>query len=193
VVFGHRYRVELGQVTFDGTPDALVDVKLAHDFPAVTMYVRVATRVSEIDTVEPQFTSEPGLYTQGQLLGFFLGGAPGGDPSKQTAEAAAGFGAAIVSLFGGKALKRVPLVKRLLERVQIGCKPGAGQSSAACTAGTWVTKRVYVTAETRINARVDENANEGRVEFYWKPWRTLELTGGDRRFFGIDLLWRHRW
>jgi len=190
VITGHRYRVEQGQVAFDGTTDALIDVKLAHDFPDVTTYVQFAGRVSAIDKLEPQFTSEPGIYSQGQLLGFFLGGAPGGDPSKQTAEAAAGLGASIASTVLGKRLKKfVPL----LARVQIGCKPGAGQSSASCTAGTWFTKRTYVTFEKRIDSRPDENSGEGKVEYYWKPNRALELTGGDRGYFGLDLLWRHRW
>ncbi|MBA3454927.1 MAG: translocation/assembly module TamB domain-containing protein [Deltaproteobacteria bacterium] len=193
VIAGHRYRVEIGQVAFDGTTDALIDFKLAHDFPDVTTYVQASTRLSQIDRVEPQFTSEPGIYTQGQLLGFFLGGAPGGDPSKQTAEAAAGFGASVASTFAGKWLKKVPLVSRVLSRVQIGCKPGAGQSSSSCTAGTWATKKTYVTFEGRIDSRPDENAGQGKVEYYWKPNRTVELTGGDRGFFGLDLLWRHRW
>jgi len=190
VIAGHRYRVEVGQVGFDGTTDALLDIKLAHDFPDVTTYVRFAGRVSAIDKLEPLFTSEPGIYSQGQLLGFFLGGAPGGDPSKQTAEAAAGFGASIASTVLGKRLKRVV---PLLDRLQIGCKPVAGQSSASCSAGTWFTKRTYVTFEQRIDSRPDENSGEGKVEYYWKPNRALELTGGDRGFFGLDLLWRHRW
>lgn len=193
VIAGHRYRVEIGQVAFDGSTDALIDFKLAHDFPDVTTYVQASTRLSQVDRVEPQFTSEPGIYTQGQLLGFFLGGAPGGDPSKQTAEAAAGFGASIASTVAGKWLKKVPLVSRVLTRVQIGCKPGAGQSSSSCTAGTWLSKKTYVTLQQRIDSRADENGSEAKVEYYWKPNRTVELTGGDRGFFGLDLLWRHRW
>jgi len=90
----------------------------------------------------------------------------------------------------GKRLKRVV---PLLDRLQIGCKPVAGQSSASCSAGTWFTKRTYVTFEQRIDSRPDENSGEGKVEYYWKPNRALELTGGDRGFFGLDLLWRHRW
>ncbi len=193
VIAGHRYRVEVGQVAFDGTTDALIDFKIAHDFPDVTTYVQASTRLSQVDRVEPQFTSEPGIYTQGQLLGFFLGGAPGGDPSKQTAEAAVGFGASIASTVAGKWLKKVPLVSRVLTRVQIGCKPGAGQSSSSCTAGTWLSKKTYVTLEGRIDSRADENSSEAKVEYYWKRNRTVELTGGDRGFFGLDLLWRHRW
>ncbi len=193
VITGHRYRVEVGQVAFDGTMDALIDFKLAHDFPDVTTYVQASTRLSQLDRVEPQFTSEPGTYTQGQLLGFFLGGEPGGDPSKQTAEAAAGFGASIASTVAGKWLKKVPLVSRVLDKVRFNCKPGAGQSSSSCTAGTWLSKKTYVTYEGRIDSRPDENGNQGKVEYYWKPNRTVELTGGDRGYFGLDLLWRHRW
>ncbi|MDB4961370.1 MAG: hypothetical protein JWP01_1369 [Myxococcales bacterium] len=190
-ITGHRYRVEYGRVTFDGTPDARFDLKIAHDFPEVTTFVRFASRISAIDTLEPEFTSEPGVYTQGQLLGFFLGGAPGGDPSKQTAEAAAGLGAAIASTAFGKLLKRVPFISSL--QLQFACRPSAGQSSASCSAGRWVTKKLYVSGEQRIAPRPDENAAEGKLEYIWKPNRTVEATGGNRAIFGVDLLWRRRW
>src|SRR5205085_5372358 len=52
-VFGHRYRVELGQLVFDGTTDGILDLKLAHDFPDVTTYVRFSGRLSELPGKEP--------------------------------------------------------------------------------------------------------------------------------------------
>jgi autotransporter translocation and assembly factor TamB len=190
-ITGHRYRVESGRVVFDGTTDAMFDLKIAHDFPDVTTFVRFAGRVSTVDRLEPEFTSAPGIYTQGQLLGFFLGGAPGGDPSKETAEAAAGLGASLASSVFGKILKRVPYLSRL--QLQFACRPRAGQSSASCSAGRWITDKLYVTGEQRIAARPDENASEGKLEYIWKPNRTVEATGGNRAIFGLDLLWRRRW
>ena len=96
-VLGHRYRVELARVTFDGTIDPRFEVQLAHDFPDVTTFVRLSGRLSALDEVERELTSDPAIYSENQLLGFLLGGEPGGDPTKQTTEAAAGFGAAIAS------------------------------------------------------------------------------------------------
>jgi hypothetical protein len=188
-LFGHRYRVELGQLVFDGTTDGLLDLKLAHDFPEVTTYVRFAGRISELSGKEPELTSDPGLYTKGQLLGFFLGGEPGGDPTKQTREAAAGFGAALASSKIGKRLKKyLPVSLDVLR-----CDPGAGTSGASCTFGTWLTREIFLAYKQKLDARYDENTGDASVEWHFKPSWVLEVSGGDRNYYGGDVLWRRRW
>ena len=188
-LFGHRYRVELGQLVFDGTLNGIVDLKLAHDFSDVTMFVRFAGRLSELPNKEPEFTNQPGLYTPGQLLGFFLGGEPGGDPSKQTREAATGFGASFASSAIGKRLKKyLPLDLDVLR-----CDPGAGTSGASCTLGKWLTHKVYLSYKQRLESRYDENSGEGSFEWHFKPSWVLEVSGGDRNYWGADALWRRRW
>lgn len=188
-VFGHRYRVELGQLVFDGNTDGLLDLKLAHDFTDVTTYVRFAGRLSELPGKEPELTSDPGLYTRGQLLGFFLGGEPGGDPTKQTREAAAGFGAALASGQIGKRLKKyLPISLDVLR-----CDPGAGTSGASCTFGTWLTHEVFLAYKQKLEARYDENTGDASVEWHFKPSWVLEVSGGDRNYYGGDVLWRRRW
>ncbi len=188
-LFGHRYRVEFGQLEFDGTTDGRLDLKLAHDFPAVTTFVRFAGRVSALPTNEPEFSSSPGVYSQGQLLGFFLGGEPGGDPTKQTREAAAGFGAALASSTIGRRLKRyLPINLDVLR-----CDPGGGTTGASCTLGTWLTHKVFLSYKQRTNARYDENSGEGAVEWHFRPAWELDVTAGDRNIHGGDVLWRRRW
>ncbi|MBA3464569.1 MAG: translocation/assembly module TamB domain-containing protein [Deltaproteobacteria bacterium] len=188
-LFGHRYRVELGQVMFDGTLNGILDLKLAHDFPDVTTFVRFSGRLNELANREPEFTSSPGIYTPGQLLGFFLGGEPGGDPSKQTREAAAGFGASFASSAIGKRLKKyLPLNLDVLR-----CDPGAGTSGASCTLGKWLTHKVFLSYKQRLESRYDQNTGEGSFEWHFKPSWVLEVTGGDRNYWGTDALWRRRW
>jgi len=185
-VFGHRYRVDVGRVAFDGTTDPFVDVKLAHDFRDDTMFVRYAGRVSEIGEKEPELSSSNGIYSQGQLFGFFLGGEPGGDPSKQTSAAAANFGAALASTTFGRQLKKVIPVDVLR------CDLGSDVSSRSCTIGKWLNPKTFLSYRHKLEARQDENTGDAKVEYYWKPNLILEGTGGDRRFFGLDLLWRRR-
>ncbi|CAN5914770.1 hypothetical protein BH11MYX3_BH11MYX3_28090 [soil metagenome] len=188
-LFGHRYRVEFGQLEFDGTKDGRLDLKLAHDFPEVTTFVRFADRVSALPTSEPEFSSSPGVYSQGQLLGFFLGGEPGGDPTKQTREAAAGFGAALASTTIGRRLKRyLPISLDVLR-----CDPGGGTSGASCTLGTWLTHKVFLSYKQRMGARYDENSGEIAIEWHFKPSWELDITAGDRNIHGGDVLWRRRW
>ena len=188
-LFGHRYRVEYGQLEFDGTTDGRLDLKLAHEFPVVTTFVRFASRVSQLPTSEPEFSSSPGVYSQGQLLGFFLGGEPGGDPTKQTQEAAAGFGAALASSTIGRRLKRyLPISLDVLR-----CDPGGGSSRASCTLGSWLTHKVFLSYKQRMSARYDENSGEGAAEWHFRPNWELDITAGDRNIHGGDVLWRRRW
>jgi hypothetical protein len=188
-LFGHRYRVELGQLVFDGTTDGLLDLKLAHDFSEATTFVRFAGRLSKLSGQEPEFSSEPGAYSQGQLLGFFLGGEPGGDPAKQTKEAAAGFGASLASTKIGRRLKHyLPVSLDVLR-----CDPGAGQSGASCTLGKWVTAKIFLSYKQNLQARYDENTGDAALEWHWRPNWQLDLSGGDRHYYGSDLLWRYRW
>lgn len=187
-IAGHRYRVELGQLAFDGTTDGLLDLELAHDFSELTMFVRFAGRLSQIAGT-PELSSEPGVYTQGQLLGFFLGGEPGGDPSKQTREAAVGFGSALASGTLGKRLKKILPIKLDVLR----CDPGATASSASCTVGKWITRKVFASYKQRLENRYDENTLEGSLEYHFRPNWQVDLTGGDQHYYAGDLLWRRRW
>ncbi|HEX8112451.1 MAG TPA: translocation/assembly module TamB domain-containing protein, partial [Kofleriaceae bacterium] len=76
-LFGRRYQVDRAAVNFDGSLDPLLDIRITYDFPEVTTVTEVRGRLSKPDLV---MTSDPGTYSQGQLLGFLLGGEPGGDP-----------------------------------------------------------------------------------------------------------------
>jgi hypothetical protein len=152
------------------------------------MFARFAGRLSQLGGT-PELSSEPGAYTQGQLFGFFLGGEPGGDPSKQTREAAVGFGSALASGTIGKRLKKYIPIKIDLLR----CDAGATSSSASCTVGKWLTPGVFLSYKQRLENRFDENTAEGSVEWHFRPSWQWDVSGGDQHYWGSDLLWRHRW
>ncbi len=76
-LFGRRYYVERAAVHFDGSIDPLLDVRITHEFAEVTTVTEVHGRASKPELV---MGSDPGTYSQGQLLGFLLGGDPTGDP-----------------------------------------------------------------------------------------------------------------
>ncbi len=186
-IFGHRYALELGQVLFDGSIDPEFNVKLVHEFPDVTMYVRLYGRASNPQA--PEFTSNPGIYTSSQLLGFFLGGEPGGDPSKQTREAATGATSSLLSTALGKRIKKyLPFDLQVLR-----CNSGGGQITASCTGGTWLTRKLFLSYKRKINARPDESKGDIQLEYDWTRNWSIEATGGDLNYYGGDLLWRKRW
>ncbi|HEX2690537.1 MAG TPA: translocation/assembly module TamB domain-containing protein, partial [Kofleriaceae bacterium] len=105
-LFSRRYRVERAAVNFDGTIDPLLDVRITHDFPDVTTITEVGGRLS---APQLRLSSDPGIYSQSQLLGFLLGGEPGGDPTSGSArdkavEAGASFIAGQIGGYIKKAL-----------------------------------------------------------------------------------------
>src|SRR6185436_11326102 len=77
-LFGRRYLVERATARFDGPPDPLLDIVITHDFPEVTTLTTVRGRLSKPELI---MSSDPAIYSQGQLLGFLLGGEPNGQPA----------------------------------------------------------------------------------------------------------------
>ncbi len=190
-ISGHRYRVNRGIVRFDGSTDGRIDLELAHDFKEATFYVRYASRISAVLDTEPELAADPALYTQGQLFGFLLGGEPGQDAS-QTA-GASGASAAFALLSSTKAGRKVTDTVRRLTGFTPRCTGESGLTGPTCGLGRWITKRIFLIGNRRIDARPDENATDVRVEWYVSPRTVVEANGGDRLFFGLDVLRRWRW
>ena len=103
-ILGREYQVERGTVVFDGGLDPELNVRIVHDFQDVTLIAEVHGRAA---SPEMALSSDPNVYSDSQLLGFFLGGEPGGDPSTASKDAAAGAGAAVLSTKLGARLKHV--------------------------------------------------------------------------------------
>ena len=184
-LFGRRYTAT-GDVTFDGTLEPKVDITLQHKFTELTLFVKLFGNPA---TLRPAFSADSGTYTPDQLAGFFLGGEPGGDPSTQTREAATGASVAVVSsALSTRIRKRLPI-----KIEQLGCDLGSSVSTASCTAGKWFGEKLFVAFKRRIEARPNENVNEGQGQYYLRRDVYVEVVGGDAGSGGVDLLWRRRW
>lgn len=186
-LFGRRYEVERASVRFDGSTDPIVDVRITHDFPEVTTVTQVRGRLSE---PELQMTSNPGTYSQGQLLGFLLGGEPNGPPeSGSVRDQATDVGASIIAnKIGGYVRGALPIDLDVLRY-----EAANASESAAVTVGTWLTRSLFLAYQRRIDARPDENSNQGEIQ-YWLSRRVMvEGVVGDRGYNGVDLLWRKRY
>ncbi|MBA2539275.1 MAG: translocation/assembly module TamB domain-containing protein [Deltaproteobacteria bacterium] len=185
-LFDRRYRLERAAVTFDGTIDPRLDVRFSYDFPDVQTVTVVRGRLSKPELV---LSSNPGQYTQAQLLGFLLGGEPNGDPSSGSArDKATSAGMSLVAnQLAGYVRKALPFDVDVLRYEAAGVG-----SSASITVGTWLTRSVFFAFRQHLDAQADENSSEGTVE-YWLN-RQLEIQGmaGDRGITGVDILWRKR-
>jgi translocation and assembly module TamB len=184
MVFDRRYLLERALLAFDGPPDPLLDIRMQHDFPSVSMNVGIRGRLSD---PELELTSSPSVFTEGQLLGFLLGGSPGshgGDSTETLASAAASVASQTV---GGFLTRRLPVQVDVLRY-----EPATTSSSAAVTIGKWVSDKLLILARSRLDARPDENRAEAELEYWWTDRTLIDLSGGDRKVFGADLLWTKR-
>jgi len=187
-LFNRRYQVDKAVLHFDGSPDPRLEVRITHDFPEVTTITEVRGRMSK-----PQLllSSSPPRYSQSELLGFLLGGEPGGDPENapSASERVAGAGASFVgNKIGGYVKKALPVDIDVLRY-----ESASATSSAAVTVGTWITDTLFLAYRHHLEARPDENTGEGEVEYWLKRRLVIEGVVGDRGVNGADLVWRRRW
>jgi hypothetical protein len=197
-IVSRRYIVDLtprgpSGIEFDGTTDPLVDLRLSYPFPELTLNVDVFGRLSKLG--RPSFSSDPGGYSQDQLFGFFLGAAPGGDPGSQTRdrtrEAVAAAGLRVVSGKLGRQVAKVLPVKV----DTLSCEPdplATASTSGSCTIGTWLSQNLFVAYRQRLQPRADENSGDVQFQYRLGGKVLIQGTGGDRGYYGVDVLWRHR-
>jgi hypothetical protein len=187
-LFSRRYVIDKAALHFDGSTDPMLDVRITHDFKDVTTITEVRGRMSKPQLV---LASEPAVYSQAELLGFLLGGEPGGDPENapSAAQRVEGAGASIVAnKIGGYVKKSLPVDIDVLRY-----ESASANSSAAITAGKWITDTLFLAYRQHLQARPDENTGEGEVQYWIQKRLVVEGVIGDRGVNGADLLWRRRW
>jgi hypothetical protein len=183
-LFGRRYRVERAAVRFDGGIDPILDIQLVYDFPDVTTFTEVRGRLSKPRLV---MTSNPGTYSQGQLLGFLLGGQPTGQPGDSRDRATSAGASFLANRIGGLVKGTLPIDLDVLRY-----ESATATSSAAITVGTWLRHGLFLAYRQRLEARPDENTGEGEVE-YWLGRRVVVEGVVGNRTNSVDLLWRKRY
>ncbi len=184
-LFGRRYRVERAGVRFDGGIDPILDIELVYDFPEVTTITEVRGRLSKPKLI---MRSNPGTYSQGQLLGFLLGGEPTGEPGDARDRATSAGTSFVANQIGGYVKKALPIDIDVLRY-----EAATASSSAAITVGTWLRHGLFLAYRQRLEARPDENSGEGELEYWLSRRVVIEAVVGDRNKDSVDLLWRKRY
>ena len=186
-LFARRYTIERAAVYFDGTVDPQLEIRVTHDFSNVTTITQVRGRLSKPELV---LGSDPGVYSQSELLGFLLGGEPNGDPNSGSArtQATSAGTSIIANQLGGYVKKALPFNLDVLRY-----EAASATSSAAVTVGSWITHTLFFSVTQHLAARPDENSSQGTLEYWITRQLELETSAGDRNYDGIDLLWRHRY
>lgn len=183
-LFGRRYRVDRAAVRFDGGIDPILDIQLVYDFPDVTTFTEVRGRLSKPRLL---MSSNPGTYSQGQLLGFLLGGQPTGQPGDSRDRATSAGASFLANRIGGLVRGTLPIDLDVLRY-----ESATATSSAAITVGTWLRHGLFLAYRQRLDARQDENMGEGELEYWLSRRVVIEAVVGNRTN-GVDLLWRKRY
>lgn len=181
-----RYRVERAAVRFDGGIDPLLDILLVHDFPQLTLRIAVTGR---FDDPRIAFTSEPGGYSEAELVGVMLGGGPGDRAAGATDDLARGAATAAVTQVIGRYLDGLLPVRLDVLRYEAATSTRSG----SLTIGRRLGDRLFVSWRNRIDARADENTGEALLEYWLSRRLLLEGVVGASGVHGLDLLWTRRW
>jgi len=185
-VLGRQYRVDPTDkaITFDGTLDPNLAIRLTHDFPTLLLTANIGGRLSK---KEIHMTGSPDMYTQDELLAFFLGADPSGDVGATSRDVAASVGSALLSAkLGRQAKKLLPFKVDV-----ITCEAGTSGGSS-CRMGKWITENWFFQFKQRLEPRPDEPPQEVQLQYYFRKSWVLEGAGFLERFGG-DVLWRKRW
>ncbi|HEU4728785.1 MAG TPA: translocation/assembly module TamB domain-containing protein, partial [Kofleriaceae bacterium] len=186
-LFGRRYFIERAGVHFDGSLDPLLDIRISHEFSEVTTVTEVRGRLSK---PELTMSSDPGTYSQGQLLGFLLGGDPGGDPQQSSmSSTVADAGTSLVAnKLGSYVRSALPVDIDVLRY-----EAATASTGPAVVVGTWLTHSLFVAYRQHLESSQQENLAEAEIEYWLSRRLVVEGTAGDRGYHGLDLLWRLRY
>jgi hypothetical protein len=190
-LLGARAQLDHANVTWDGTLDPMLDVSVLRELTDLTITANVTGRLSK-----PQIalSSDSGSYTQGELIGYFLGGTPSADRSDVSQTAAAAGAGAASALVTSQLRKAAPeWAKNYASRVSLNYEVATASSSEALRVGYWISKHVFVAVHTHLEPLPDENANEGIGEWHFRSNMMLQGNAGDRGIAGLDLVRRWHW
>ena len=190
-LLGARAQLDHANVTWDGTLDPMLDVAVLRELTDLTITANVTGRLSKPAIA---LTSDSGSYTQGELIGYFLGGTPSSDRSDVSQTAAAAGAGAASALVTSQLRKAAPQwAKNYASRVSLNYEVATASSSEALRVGYWISKHVFVAVHTHLEPLPDENANEGIGEWHFRSNMMLQGNAGDRGIAGLDLVRRWHW
>ena len=190
-LLGARSQLDHANVTWDGTLDPMLDVSVIRELTDLTITAAITGRLSK-----PQIalSSDSGSYTQGELIGYFLGGTPSADRSDVSQTAAAAGAGAASALVTSQLRKVLPgWASKYGARVSLNYEVATSSSSEAVRVGYWISKHVFVAVHSHLEPLPDENANEGIGEWHFRSNMMLQGNAGDRGIAGLDLVRRWHW
>jgi autotransporter translocation and assembly factor TamB len=152
----------------------------------MTLYAALHGRLSAPKLV---LRSDPNTYSQAELLGFLVGGAPGQPPAQGVADVASGVASGFLASKVKAGVKRYTGVAFDVLKLEAA----TSSSTAALTIGKWVSRKLFVSYRQRVDGRYDENSSEASAEYWLWQRVVVEGSAGDRGVDDLDIVWTKRW
>ncbi len=183
VIFDRRYEVLRAQAIFTGEdpPNPGVDLELSREFPDARVFIKVTGTVKNPDLT---FRSEPGIYSQAEILSLIVNGVPsgGGDTDPESA--------AISALTGLLSKGLVEMVKGPMKVDTLTVGMGdREQGISSVTVGKWLTPELFIAYQRQFDANPEENQDEVHLEWWFSPRWIFEAKVGDAGAGSGDILW----
>src|SRR5262249_43513447 len=132
--------------------------------------------------------AEPGTYEQAQILAWVLGGDPD-QPSTSDSQPLQDRAVGVASnLLLGQVQSQLRNALPIdVINVQVG--ESTSSTTTRIEVGKWLTDRLFVGYQARLNAPDTENVNEAEVKFKLGRRWFLDAFFGDRSVGGADVIW----
>lgn len=188
-LFDRKWEVQRAVVSFDGQVPARphISLTLSHAFDTATVFVDIR---GTADEPKIELRSDPPIYSRAELLGFVLGGEPGGGPDERGLQE--GALSAASSILAGK-IESLVANRAPFDTVRLGTDEDTEDVISHVTVGRWVGEDLFVAYQRRFEADDDENSNEAIVEYHFARRWLLRGEFGDRGSGGLDVLWVKRY
>ncbi|MCP4444155.1 MAG: hypothetical protein GY811_02255 [Myxococcales bacterium] len=185
-LFGRRYDMRHGDISFGGDTNPALDIELGHDFATTTLTIAVSGTGAQ---PELALRATPSRYDDAELLAFVLGADPDDDPTSERSTADRATGAA--SNFVASQLQSVirDVVPIDVLKIELAEDEAVAEQ---LTLGTWITDKILLAYRRRFEAENLENANEAVIEYRFRRRWLLEFSYGDQGTGGGDVLWIRR-
>jgi autotransporter translocation and assembly factor TamB len=190
-VLGRRYRVERARVSFEGTPDPRLDVRLSRDLTGATIAIEIHGTASE---PQLELTSDPPVYDTAQILGIVVSG----DASHRQIDGRAtqqqlvgALSSMILSKLEEQIVPRLPIDVIKVERGD-GRGAFSSQGLTRIEVGKHLTSRLYVSYLHQFGTPTGierVNSNEARVDYRFGGRFQLSTRFGDEGIGSVNFYW----
>ena len=191
---GQRFDVRRGDVTFDGSLDPTLDVRIERQFPDALVVVEIRGTAKKPSL---RLTSDPPVYDDAQIVSLVLTG----QRSKRAITVAKGrcrgrrhdgrAGAPRQRHRAPGRHRRAPRPERVDQLNAEG--PSTGATDTRVEVGKFIGDRIYHSYAHVFGANELENQNEARVEYRLSRRWILESVFVDAGVGSLDALWTHRY